>query len=64
MRDASESKTNEVLDPVCGMRFDVSLAVAEARHDGTTYYFCATGCRDAFIPDPERFLDEEEIDDP
>lgn len=62
MRDTSESKTNEVLDPVCGMRFDMSQAVAEARYDGTTYHFCALGCRDAFASDPERYL-EEETDD-
>lgn len=63
MRDAISKEANEVLDPVCGMRFDESQAVAEARYEGTTYHFCATGCRDAFERDPERFLGEEEIDD-
>ena len=44
------------LDPVCGMEVDPSGAAATAVHDGTTYYFCATGCRDAFVKDSEKYL--------
>lgn len=45
----------EVLDPVCGMRFDASEAVGTAEHDGKTYYFCGEGCKRAFEEDPERY---------
>lgn len=50
----------EVRDPVCDMIFDESEAVATYEHEGTTYYFCAPGCRKAFEEDPERYLEGEE----
>jgi Cu+-exporting ATPase len=36
-------------DPVCGMQVDPATAAATAERDGTTYWFCSTGCRDAFL---------------
>lgn len=50
----------EVRDPVCGMTFDESEAVATVEYEGTTYHFCADGCKEAFADDPERFLEEGE----
>lgn len=46
-------------DPVCGM--DVKKAEAKATFDykGTTYYFCAVGCKDKFAQDPEKYLQKE-----
>ncbi|HET6883221.1 MAG TPA: glutamine amidotransferase, partial [Pirellulales bacterium] len=41
-----------VTDPVCGMTVDPATAAASAEHDGTTYWFCNPGCRDAFVADP------------
>jgi len=39
-----------VADPVCGMRFSASRSVDHhTTDDGKTYYFCATGCKQAFI---------------
>ncbi|MCK2215257.1 heavy metal translocating P-type ATPase [Actinomadura sp. ATCC 31491] len=35
-------------DPVCGMRVDPQTAAAAAERSGVTYWFCSTGCRDAF----------------
>ncbi len=49
----------EVLDPVCGMRFDVDEAAAQSEYEDRTYYFCGEGCQQAFEGDPERFLDQE-----
>ena len=46
-----------VRDPVCGMTIDESQAVAVARHDGQTYYFCAASCHAKFVADPARYLD-------
>ncbi len=44
-----------VTDPVCGMTVDRAKALRH-EHGGRTYYFCSSGCRDAFIADPERYL--------
>jgi Cu+-exporting ATPase len=44
-----------VVDPVCGMTVDPANAAASAEHEGTTYWFCAPGCRDAFVADPARY---------
>lgn len=46
------------IDPVCGMSVDPATALS-AEVDGTTYYFCAAGCRKAFLADPQAFLDGE-----
>jgi xanthine dehydrogenase accessory factor len=43
------------VDPVCGMDVAVSEASISAVHDGTTAYFCGTGCRQAYLDDPARF---------
>lgn len=43
------------IDPVCGMEVAVTPASISAQHDGTTVYFCGTGCRRAFLDDPQRF---------
>jgi putative ABC transport system ATP-binding protein len=45
------------VDPVCGM------AVAQERgphfrHEGQTWWFCSTACRDEFAADPGRFLND------
>ena len=28
----------------------------QAEHDGVQYYFCAPGCKKAFVADPQRYL--------
>jgi xanthine dehydrogenase accessory factor len=43
------------LDPVCGMRVAVSPASFHLEHGGRTWYFCAAGCRAAFVADPARY---------
>jgi xanthine dehydrogenase accessory factor len=37
------------IDPICGMQVDVATAKWTTETDGQTYYFCAPGCRRAFI---------------
>ena len=45
------------IDPVCGMDVDISDPPGGThQHEGATYYFCATGCREAFGGDPTHFL--------
>ena len=50
-RDASEA-----LDPVCGMAVAVATARHTSEHEGQTIYFCASGCRERFEQEPERYL--------
>jgi YHS domain-containing protein len=49
-----------VVDPVCGMVVDPTVAQARSlhvEHDGRDFYFCARGCKLDFEEDPEHFLD-------
>ncbi|GAA1277770.1 XdhC family protein [Pseudonocardia aurantiaca] len=43
------------VDPVCGMDVAVTASSISAAHGGGTVYFCGTGCRQAFLDDPQRF---------
>ena len=43
-------------DPVCGMQVDPAAAPVTQAHAGRTYYFCCSGCRDAFASDPAGHL--------
>lgn len=42
-------------DPVCGMEIDENDAAATSEHNGKTYYFCSTGCKQAFDQEPGRY---------
>ena len=44
------------IDPVCGMTVDEKTAQIKTDHKGTTYYFCAPGCKKAFESEPEKYL--------
>lgn len=50
-------------DPVCGMEVDEANPAATTEHQGTTYYFCAPGCKVAFEADPDKYLGGEEKKD-
>jgi xanthine dehydrogenase accessory factor len=43
------------VDPVCGMDVAVTTAAPRLEHAGRTWYFCGSGCRDAFADAPERY---------
>jgi xanthine dehydrogenase accessory factor len=47
-----------VVDPVCGMTVSAESS-RPVRHEGTDYYFCCAGCRQAFEQDPEAFMKKE-----
>lgn len=42
-------------DPVCGMAVE-RQNTPHYRHDGQTYFFCSTACRDEFAATPADFL--------
>jgi YHS domain-containing protein len=44
------------IDPVCGMQVDEKSAAATYEYQGKTYYFCAPGCKAAFVKEPEKYL--------
>jgi Cu+-exporting ATPase len=44
------------VDPVCKMQVDEKKAAATSVYKGTTYYFCAAGCKKAFESAPDKFL--------
>ena len=45
-----------VKDLVCGMEIDPETAAGTSEYQGTTYYFCATGCKTDFDADPEKYI--------
>jgi Cu+-exporting ATPase len=47
-------------DPVCGMEVDPATAAATSEYQGTTYYFCAVGCKNRFDKDPQSYIDAQE----
>ena len=48
------------IDPVCGMEVDETTAPAKSTYEGTTYYFCAPGCKEEFDENPHDFIGEAE----
>src|SRR5262245_51650602 len=56
MAGDAQSKTNTVLDPVCGMSVDPENARGSAEHKGTKYFFCSPHCVERFNAEPEKYL--------
>jgi len=54
---AATTPPREAIDPVCGMTVFTDTAKYRTVHEGTTYWFCAAGCLQAFESDPARFAD-------
>ncbi len=46
-----------VRDVVWGMDVDPKTAPAKSVYQGTTYYFCAVGCKQEFDEGPQKYLD-------
>jgi YHS domain-containing protein len=57
---AQQAATDKAIDPVCGMTVVKANAKATFDYKGATYYFCSTGCKDAFAKEPEKFLKAEQ----
>lgn len=43
------------IDPVCKMTVDEKTAKFKSEYGGTTYYFCAPGCKKKFDADPGKY---------
>ena len=47
------------IDPICQMDVDTDNPPGgQSEHEGTTYYFCAPGCKVAFDKEPEKYVSE------
>lgn len=46
------------VDPVCGMTVAAVEASLHTDHEGVRVYFCAPGCKKAFLKDPGRYATE------
>ncbi|MFI5286182.1 MAG: XdhC family protein [Candidatus Dormibacteria bacterium] len=53
---APEALVGFAVDPVCGMTVDTKDSAHTAIHDGQTYFFCCSGCREQFVAEATRFL--------
>lgn len=50
------AQQKEAIDPVCEMVVNIETARWTSDYQGTTYYFCAPGCRKAFENEPASFV--------
>jgi xanthine dehydrogenase accessory factor len=51
-RVAAPAPPATAIDPICGMEVEIATARWTAERDGQTFYFCAPGCRRAFVAAP------------
>jgi YHS domain-containing protein len=54
---AQQKSGDTAVDPVCGMTVVKDNAKATFDFEGTTYYFCSTGCKEAFAKEPGKYLE-------
>lgn len=52
----SKTKKRKVTDPVCQMTVQPSSSSFQADYEGSTYYFCASGCQKKFVNQPEKYV--------
>lgn len=47
----------KAIDPICYMEVDTNNPTGgKSQYGGSTYYFCAPGCKQTFDQDPEKYL--------
>ena len=48
------------IDPICKMEVDTENPLGgQSEYQGTTYYFCAPGCKKAFEQEPKKYLSDQ-----
>jgi YHS domain-containing protein len=50
------------VDPVCKMTIREDMATEKVEYEGKTYWFCAAGCRQRFVDDPDMYSGDEQKD--
>jgi xanthine dehydrogenase accessory factor len=51
------ASAKEFKDPICGMTVDIATARHKSQYEGTWFYFCCPGCKQAFDKDPARYAE-------
>jgi YHS domain-containing protein len=51
-----QTNKHQFIDPVCHMKVTKGSTVPSLNFHDDTYYFCAEGCREAFMADPDKYL--------
>ncbi len=59
-----EVESGVAIDPVCLMEVQMATAKFTSDYEGTTYYFCAPGCKMTFRKNPQEFLHPTSAIDP
>lgn len=49
------TENREAIDPICGMRIDVTAAKYTSVFDNKPFYFCCAGCKQTFDKQPDRY---------
>ncbi|MEJ2102201.1 MAG: YHS domain-containing protein [Desulfobacterales bacterium] len=53
----STEPLKSAVDPVCGMSVNPGTTNISAVIEGQHFYFCAEGCRKAFMENPGKFIE-------
>src|SRR5690606_22199623 len=54
--DITPQQLATVLDPVCRMSMEQHAIADTAVYEGKIYGFCNTGCKEAFVAEPSKYL--------
>lgn len=46
------------VDVVCGMDVDPKNAAGQSNHEGKTYYFCSSECKQKFDANPREYAEQ------
>ncbi|MDQ2834948.1 MAG: heavy metal translocating P-type ATPase [Acidobacteriota bacterium] len=57
-----DERIANVKDPVCGMTVDPAKAAGTSIYEGSSYYFCSSGCKKKFDGNPAQYLGTAETD--
>ncbi len=57
--DIQMASLSTPVDPVCGMTLKQGEVGDTTTLDGKMYGFCGTGCKDEFVKDPAKYLNQK-----
>jgi YHS domain-containing protein len=49
------------LDPVCKSEVNPMSAEAQSEYEGVVFYFCSHACKEQFVREPLRYLDDVDL---
>lgn len=53
--------TRSVVDPVCGMPFQLADTILHRQHRGREYHFCSKECYGKFLLDPDAYANPRDV---